>query len=128
MRAFFVSATVGLALFPAAAQAAPGDMAVSSFLEKAERLQKKGALALLSSDFKALKSETESAAQAYRAKIRADKAAGRQPQSCPPPKGKVALNSKDWMAHLRSYPASRRSGTNLKVAFSDMMKKRYPCS
>ena len=106
--------------------AAPGDMSVATFLEKAEKLEKRGVAAMLSSNFNLLKREVEGAGNAYSARYKADEAAGRQPHSCPP-QGKLSLNSKDLMAHFRSYPAARRGSTTIKAAFADLMKKRYPC-
>lgn len=125
-RTIFSLALAGMACAPAIVLAAPGEMSVSTFLEKADTLQKKGAMAVFSSDLKLLKSETRSAANFYRERIKIDKAAGRAPQSCPP-QGEASLDSKAWLAHLRSYPVSARPGTNLRTAFSDLMKKRYPC-
>ena len=101
-------------------------MSVATFLEKAEKLEKRGVAAMLSSDFNLLKREVEGAGNAYSARHKADEAAGRPPHSCPP-QGKLSLNSKDLMAHFRSYPAARRGSTTIKTAFADLMKKRYPC-
>ena len=105
--------------------AADGDMSVATFLEKADKLKKKGAFALLSSDMKVLKREATASGAAYRAKLKADKEAGRTPHSCPPEKG--ALNSDELLAHYQSYPASQRSRVTVRQGFFDLMKKRYPC-
>lgn len=119
---------IGLALLAATAPAAaaPGDMDAQTFLTKAEKLQKKGAFALLSGDMKVLRREAEGAAKTYRARIVADRKAGRTPHSCPP-QGKQSMGSDELLGHLRGYPASRRSSISMKVAFADLMKKRYPC-
>lgn len=119
---------LGLAAFALAvpAAAAPGDMDAQTFLTKAEKLEKKGPLALFSGDLKVLKREAEAAAKTYRARIAADRKAGRTPHSCPPA-GKQAMGSDELLGHLRSYPAARRSSVSMKVAFADLMKKRYPC-
>lgn len=114
------------ALVAAPVAAAPGDMDVATFLTKAEKLEKKGALALLSGDLKLLKREVEAAGNAYSVRYKADEAAGRAPHSCPP-KGKMSLSSDQLMTHLRSYPVARRGSTTIKAAFADLMKKRYPC-
>lgn len=106
--------------------AASGDMSVAGFLEKADRLEQKGALAVFSSDLKLLQAEAKGAAAAYRARIAADKKSGRDPHSCPPA-GKLEMNSKDLLAHLRSYPAAQRGSIPMTGAFADMMAKRYPC-
>lgn len=113
-------------IFVAPATAALGDMNVATFLAKADKLEKRGVAALLSSDLQKLKREVEASAEAYTARIKADEAAGRAPHSCPP-KGKKSLSSDQFLTHLRSYPAARRSSTTIKVAFADLMKKRFPC-
>ena len=107
------------------AWAGAGDMSVATFLEKAERLQKKGPLALLSKDLKLLQAEMKGTAQSYRAKVVADKKAGLVPHSCPP--AEARMNSDELLAHLRSYPVQARSKTTISTAFADLMKKRYPC-
>lgn len=119
----------GLALaaglgFAAPAAAAPGDMSVSAFLAKADSLKAKGAMALFSSDFKLLKSEGEAAGDAYRARLNAERAAGR-PSSCPP-KG-TRVSSDTLLAHLRSYPEPQRPRTSMKQAMADLFARSYPC-
>lgn len=109
----------------APAVAAPGDMSAATFLAKADALMNKGMMALLSGDVGKLKAEAMGAANAYRTRIRADKAAGRQPHSCPPQKG--SLNSDQLMTHLRSYSPAQRERTTMKVAIADLMAKTYPC-
>ena len=46
-------------------------------------------MALLSGDIDVLKAEGIAAGQAYRARLKAEKAAGKPPHSCPPPKSSV---------------------------------------
>lgn len=105
--------------------AAAGDMSVATFLGKAEKLQKKGPLALMSSDLKLLMGEMKGAGKSYRARLVADKAAGRPPHSCPPEKMK--LNSNEVLAHFRSYPVADRPRVSVTTAFGDLSRKRYPC-
>lgn len=104
---------------------AAGDMSVATFLGKAEKLQKKGPLALMSSDLKLLMGEMKGAGKAYRARLDADKAAGRPPHSCPPEKMKMSSN--DVLSHFRSYPVADRPKVSVKTAFADMSRKRFPC-
>ena len=121
---FAIAAISALALAaPLAAE--PGDMSVATFLEKAEKLKKKGPLALMSSDLKLLKGEVTGSASAYRSKLKADKAAGRAPHSCPPEAG--SLNSDELLKHYQSYPVAKRGSVTVRQGFYDMMKKRYPC-
>lgn len=117
-----MSAVLVLALVPASAHA----MSVAEFLAKANALKAKGIFAMGSSDIKLLRGEMENAANAYRADLTAAKKAGRTPHSCPPPKGKTKLGSKEVMAEFEAIPAGQR-GMSVKSAFYAMMKKRYPC-
>lgn len=126
MRAKTLMMTAGLLFLPAVLAAAPGDMSVADFLQRADKLQKKGMMAMFSGDIKLLKGEAQAAGEAYRARIVADKKAGRPPHSCPPP-GKQSMGSGEFLGHLRSYPAPAQKTTTIKVAFADLMQKRYPC-
>lgn len=108
----------------APAIAAAGDMSVATFLAKADALEKKGAMALFSSDIKVLKAEGAAAGKAYRVRLDRERAAG-NPSSCPPKGTKV--DSDQLLAHLRSYPAAQRPQISMKTAFADMFIKKYPC-
>ncbi|HCF24448.1 MULTISPECIES: hypothetical protein [unclassified Novosphingobium] len=119
--ALAVAATFALAT-PLAA--APGDMNVATFLAKADALRAKGPAALFSSDYKLLKSEGEAAGQAYRARLNAERAAGK-PSSCPP-KG-TRVNSDKLIAHLRTYPEPVRPRVSMKQAIGDYFARTYPC-
>lgn len=120
---------LSLAFLMGAAQAAaaPGDMNVAVFLAKAEKLKAQGMRAMFSPDLKVVKREAEGAGEHYRARLASDRAAGRPPHSCPPPKGKAAIGADAMLAHLRGYPAARRSNVTMKTAFADLMKQKYPC-
>ncbi len=116
---------IALVLAPLPAFAAPGDMSVAAFLERADRLQAMGMRAMFSSDVGVLKAEGQAAAVAYRARLAADRSAGRPPHSCVPSGTKI--NSDALIAHLRSYPAAQRQTTSMKMAMADMFAKTYPC-
>jgi hypothetical protein len=109
-------------LLPASAQA----MSVAEFLAKANALKAKGFLAMGSPDIKLLRTEVERASDAYRSDLATTKAAGRAPHSCPPPKGKARIGSKELIAEFEAIPAAQR-GISVKSAFYAMMKKRFPC-
>ena len=100
-------------------------MTVATFLAKYDALMKKGLFALGSSDVKLLKAEGEAAGEAYSARLRADKAAGRAPHSCPPPRGR--LSQGEFIKGVQQYPAASRSQTTLKMAVADLMRKKFPC-
>ncbi len=108
------------------ALATPGEMSVATFLAKAEALRAKGPAALFSGDMKVLKTEGEAAGAAYRARLAAERAAGK-PSSCPPPGGKARISSDQLLTHLRAYPAPARGGTTLKTAMAEYFIKTYPC-
>lgn len=110
---------------PMAAQA-QGLMTLDTFLEKADRLEARGPLALFSSDFRLLKGEVDEAFDAYKERLHADREAGRTPHSCPPAGDSV--NSDQLLEHFRSYPESRRPNVTVRTAIRDMMARRYPCS
>jgi len=95
---------------------APGDMSVAAFLTRAASLERLGPLAAATPQGHQLKGEVVAAGKRYKARIDAERRAGRTTTSCPPETG--SLTPEQWLAHLRSYPAQ---------AFDALMKKRYPC-
>ncbi len=113
-----------LILIPASAQA----MTVTEFLVKARALKAKGPLAIFSSDLGPVRAEIKSVATSYRADLRADRAAGRPPHSCPPPEGSDAAKIKPeaFLADLEAIPPTQRS-MSMKTAFYQIMKRRWPC-
>jgi hypothetical protein len=117
---------LGAAMVALAAPAmASGDMSVATFLSKVDALKAKGLGALGSPDIKLLRAEGEAAGASYRARLEGDKKAGKPPHSCPPKK--AAMNSDQFISHLRTYPVAVRPKTTIKTAMFDLMKKRYPC-
>jgi hypothetical protein len=116
---------IGLAWISVPAASAPGDMKISTFLQKADALKAKGMLALASSDVGLLKTEGQAAGNAYRARIKSDKANNRAPHSCPP--AKASLKSDELLAHFRSYTVPQRQQMSVRTGFADMMQRRYPC-
>ena len=111
--------------FVAAAPAAAQNMPVSTFLEKADKLRAKGPFALFSSDLRVLKREVESAAIVYRAESKADAAAGKPKDTCPP--DKIKLGSDELLNSFRSIPADLRPRTSVKQAWAAFLKRKYPC-
>lgn len=122
MRTILAVMAGAVLVLPASAQA----MSVAEFLAKANALKAKGFLAIGSSDIKLLRTEVERASDAYRSDLASAKAAGRAPHSCPPPKGKAKIGSKELMAEFEAIPAAKRN-ISVKTAFYAMMKKRFPC-
>ncbi len=108
-----------LGLFAAPASA---EMSVGTFVAKADALKKKGVMAMMSSDVGLLKKEMAGVTSAYRNSIKAARADGKPPHSCPPAKG--SMNSDELIAHFRTLPAN----TAIKTGFYELMKRKYPCS
>lgn len=114
---------VAMALgMPTAAQA----MTVAQFLAKAKALQARGALGLLSPDAELIKHEVAAIRAAYTADLRAARAAGKTPHSCPPDTGKPKLTPKQMLAELEKIPPAKR-GMSMKAAVYAYMKRTYPC-
>jgi hypothetical protein len=99
-------------------------MPVSEFLAKAEALQRKGPLALFSSDIGKLKAEVQNSGKALRAEQEAARNAGRTPATCMP--AKAAVSSNELLAHLRTIPPAQR-GIPVKAAFASLLARKYPC-
>lgn len=100
-------------------------MPLSTFLVKADALEAKGPLALMSSDLPIIKSEVKASMTNYRALLTAQKAAGKPLHSCPPAKGR--FDSDDMMAAFRAVPVAQRNNITVQSALFAMMKKRHPC-
>jgi hypothetical protein len=100
-------------------------MDVASFLKKADALEKKGLLALASSDYKLLKAEIVTASGALRTERIAAERAGRRGAYCPP--GKSGLNSKEILAYLRTVPVPQRPRVEVKDALRGLLSHKFPC-
>ncbi|MBB6424381.1 hypothetical protein [Sphingopyxis sp. JAI128] len=100
-------------------------MSVAAFLARAASVERLGPLALATPQGHRLKSEVIAAGKRYKARIDAQRKAGRKTTSCPPETG--TLTPDQWLAHLRSYPAAARRSVSINTAFDALMKKRYPC-
>lgn len=104
---------------------APGDMSVASFLARADSIERLGPLAIATPEGIRLKGEVVAAGKRYKARIDAERKAGRKTTSCPPESG--SLTPDEWLAHLRRYPVAVRKSVSVYSAFDALMKKRYPC-
>ena len=107
---------------PAVAQDRP--MTAGEFLARAEALEKKGMMALLSSDIGRLKREIKDTGRALRAHQEAERKAGRRPAHCIPEE--ASINSGELMRHLRAIPPAQRD-MSFRAAFAALMQKKYPC-
>ena len=116
---------LGLPIAVLAASAAPA-MPVSTFLPKAEALERKGAMALFSRDLKFLTNQIKKDLGEIRAERLASKAAGKPTAFCPPAEG-GKLSDKDIMVAMRAVPAQQRASTSTKDALKALLVRRYPC-
>ncbi|WP_068070706.1 hypothetical protein [Novosphingobium lentum] len=119
-----LAATMVIGVVSAPAYGAAGDMSVAAFMAKAAALNAKGPMALFSGDYSLLKAEAAGGAQAYRAQLRGELAAG-HPSSCPPPR--APFTSDDILGQMRSYPVAVRDHTSVRAAITELFRKTYPC-
>lgn len=124
-KARMVSALLALGAGVTLTAMAPGDMSIAAFLARADSLSRLGPLAIATPDGVRLKNEVIGAGHRYKARIDAQRRAGRPTTSCPPESG--SLTPEEWLGHLRSYPAAARHSVSVYSAFDALMKKRYPC-
>ena len=111
----------------AAPAAAAPEMSAGEFLKRAEPLLKKSKVALVfSGEARKLMGTLGQAAERNRAKIDADRAAGRTPSACLPPKGKAQISATELLAHLRAMPPAQRA-QSFDAAFASYTAKKYPC-
>ena len=112
-------------LLAAAPLGAAQAMDVATFLAKADALQKQGMLALMSSDYKALRNEIVAHTQALRSERLAAQRAGRRPAYCPP--AGTALTSDEIVAAFRLIPAAQRPRTHVRDALKALLARKFPC-
>jgi hypothetical protein len=117
-----IGLAVSLAILPSAAQA----MDVATFLAKIDALEKKGMLAMLSSDYREVKGESESVLRQITADARAAKAAHAPPIVCPPG-GVAKTDSNEVVAYFRAMPPDQRAHTQVKDALLALLARKYPC-
>jgi hypothetical protein len=100
-------------------------MNLSEFLQKADRLEKKGMTALFSSDYRLLKGEIETASRALRAERLAAERAGRRGAYCPTARSSIKTN--ELLAHFRAVPPAQRAGLPVREALKSFLVRKYPC-
>lgn len=110
-----------LAATPAGAQTMP----LETFFSKAEALDRKGPLALLSSDYKLLKREMQASAAQLKRERQAASKAGQRPAYCPP--ARSSLSSEEILVHFRAIPPATRARMTVKDGFRSLMMKKHPC-
>jgi len=102
-------------------------MNVQIFLTKAERLEKRGPLAIFSSDLKLLMNQVQADMNAIKAEKDQADAAHRPSAFCPPKGQKINMTDKDILGAMRAVPAPKRATTDTKDALRAYFGRRFPC-
>lgn len=123
MRVKLVVAAVAV-LVPAMASAQ--SMSAEAFFQKAQALQRKGMMAMFSSDVKKLMNEARAAGEAARAQRLATLKAQEKPRYCPPA-GSQRLGSDEFMERLGALPRAERIRINMTEAMIRILAGKFPC-
>jgi hypothetical protein len=116
-----------MAPIPAAADSPGRSITAGEFRSRAEPLLKKSMAALMfSGEARKLVRILGGTATAYRARLDAERAAGRPVTVCPPPKGKAVVDTGELMAYLRSLPPAQQS-ISFDAAFANHMARKHSC-
>ena len=116
-------AAVALACAPVCAAEA---MTVADFLTRSDALQKKGAMALFSSDLGLLKREVTTAAAELRGERLAAEKAGRRPPYCPNV-ASAKMGPDQLLAIMRAVPPTDRPRLQVKDALRAHFVRTLPC-
>ena len=100
-------------------------MTVTTFLQKADALEKRGVTAMFSSDLRLLKGEIRTAAESLRNERLAAQRAGRRTAYCPPER--QGFNSDEILAHFRSIPVAQRGRMDVRDALRGLLVRKFPC-
>jgi len=105
---------------------AASEMTVAEFLQGMKKAESLGPAALLSSDVRALRAESERVREMYVADITKQKKAGGARHSCPPANDRPKMTGEELRSYLTSLsPAAQKQP--FRVAVYNLMKKKYPC-
>jgi hypothetical protein len=106
--------------------AAAPEMTAGQFLAGMKKAESLGPAAILSSDARALRAETDRVRQLYIATAVREKRAGGARHSCPPADGKPKMTGDELRSYLNKLsPAARKQP--FRVAVFNLMKQKYPC-
>ncbi|WP_152414593.1 hypothetical protein [Blastomonas sp. AAP53] len=106
--------------------ATASEMTVAQFLQAAKKAESLGPAAILSSDVRALRTETQRVRDLYIADITKQKKAGGAQHSCPPADNRPKMTGDELRDYLTSLsPAAQKQP--FRVAVYNLMKKKYPC-
>ena len=108
------------------AMASAQSMSAESFFQKAQALQRKGMMAMFSSDVKTLMKEAKAAGETARAQRLAAAKANLVPRYCPPP-GSQRLSSDEFMQRLGAISRSERLRIDMTEAMIRVLAGKFPC-
>lgn len=117
-----LAAAVSIACAPPAL--AQANMTLDTFVTQANRIPL-NPLAALRPDARRLMSVANGAFRTVNADIRADRAAGRTPDACPPER--IEVNPRQLLAFLNAIPQARRARMTVAQGISEWLASRYPC-
>lgn len=100
-------------------------MPVSTFLDKATALKRKGPLAMFSGDLKLLTNQITQDSAQLRAENRALEAVGKRKLYCTPAAYKMDQNT--VMQVMEGVPAAQRQRTSTKEALRAYLTRQHPC-
>lgn len=118
--------TAAIALAAVMLTGASSEMTVAEFLAGMKKAESMGPAALLSSDVRALRTESERVREMYVADITRQKKAGGKMHSCPPVSDRPKMTGEELRVYLTSLPPAAQKKP-FRVAVYDLMKKKFPC-
>lgn len=102
-------------------------MTAGEFLARAEPLMAKSQISLLfSSEARRLMGVVRGSAQALRAQQDADRAAGRPPATCLPPKGQAEIGATELIGYMHALTPAQKS-QSFDSVFRSFAARKYPC-
>jgi hypothetical protein len=116
-------------LGPAAAAAQGPGLSVADVLAKSDALEKKGMLAVFSSDLRVIRAEAQRDVDAFAGQLRSAHNAHRPLPACLPQDSsgwKLTFDTEEILKYYRSIPPQRRGMSSVE-AFAEFMKVKYPC-
>lgn len=119
-----------LAVISSSAAAAPAQpLSVAEVIAKADGLEKKGMLAIFSSDVGLIRAEANRDVQAFASAIQAANREHRPLPACPPRDSdgwKFTFNTDEILKFYRAIPPQQRGMSSVQ-GFADFMRVKYPC-
>ncbi|MFN3473437.1 MAG: hypothetical protein ACK4ZW_05265 [Blastomonas sp.] len=105
---------------------ATSEMTAAQFLAAMNKAESLGPAALMSSDVRALRAESDRVLTLYRSDIARQTKAGGPRHSCPPPKGEGKMKGEELKTYLAKLSVAKQKQP-FRTALYDFMKQKYPC-